>query len=57
MVSATRAATALDLFTGTTRVAQEMKRRGLEVTAVDSAGYSEVFALTYVAADADRVDS
>src|SRR3954453_14247414 len=27
--------TAVDLFTGTTRVAQELKRRGLEVTAVD----------------------
>jgi adenine-specific DNA-methyltransferase len=55
MVSAARATTALDLFTGTTRVAQEMKRRGVEVTAVDSAGYAEAFARTYVATDADGV--
>ena len=34
----------LDLFTGTTRVAQELKRRGMHVTAVDSARYAEVFA-------------
>ena len=30
----------LDLFTGTTRVAQEWKRRGAEVWAVDLAGYA-----------------
>jgi adenine-specific DNA-methyltransferase len=56
MVAAARAETALDLFTGTTRVAQEMKRQGLHVTAVDSAGYAEVFARTYVATDAAAVD-
>ena len=33
--AASRARTALDLFTGTTRVAQEMCRRGLRTTAVD----------------------
>jgi adenine-specific DNA-methyltransferase len=33
----------LDLFTGTTRVAQAFKKRGAHVTAVDSARYSEVF--------------
>ena len=43
---------ALDLFTGTTRVAQELKRRGMHVTAVDSARYAEVFARCYVETDA-----
>lgn len=47
---------ALDLFTGTTRVAQAMKRQGYHVTAVDTARYSEVFARTYVEADAGAVD-
>jgi adenine-specific DNA-methyltransferase len=46
------ATTALDLFTGTTRVAQAFKRAGGHVTAVDSARYSEVFAKTWVEADA-----
>jgi len=50
------ASTALDLFCGTTRVAQEFKRHGLFVTAVDSARYSEVLAQCYVATDADSVD-
>jgi adenine-specific DNA-methyltransferase len=49
-------ATAVDLFTGTTRVAQEFKRRGAEVWAVDAARYSDVFARCYVAADARRTD-
>ena len=49
-------ATALDLFTGTTRVAQELKRRGAHVTAVDTARYSEVFARCYVELDAGTVD-
>lgn len=43
---------ALDLSTGTTRLAQEMKRRGADVWAVDSARYPEVLAQTYVATDA-----
>ncbi len=50
------AETALDLFTGTTRVAQAFKQRGAVVTAVDTARYSEVFAQTYVATDATAVD-
>ncbi len=50
------AATALDLFTGTTRVAQELKRRGAEVTAVDTARYSEVFARCHIATDGSAVD-
>jgi adenine-specific DNA-methyltransferase len=55
MFSACGARTALDLFTGTTRVAQEFKRRGGRVTAVDSARYSEVFARCYVETDRDAV--
>ena len=50
------ARTALDLFTGTTRVAQAFKERGAFVTAVDSARYSEVFARCYVETDATTVD-
>jgi adenine-specific DNA-methyltransferase len=42
---------ALDLFTGTTRVAQAFKRLGLLVTAVDLARYAEVFARCYVETD------
>jgi adenine-specific DNA-methyltransferase len=50
------ARTALDLFTGTTRVAQAFKLAGGVVTAVDSARYAEVFARTWIATDADSVD-
>jgi adenine-specific DNA-methyltransferase len=56
VASAVEARTAVDLFTGTTRVAQEFKRRGIEVTAVDLATYSELLARCYVATDADLVD-
>jgi adenine-specific DNA-methyltransferase len=48
--------TALDLFTGTTRVAQEFKKRGVLTTAVDTASYSEIFAQCYVATDATEVN-
>jgi adenine-specific DNA-methyltransferase len=51
-----RARTALDLFTGTTRVAQELKRRGVFTWAVDSARYSHALARCYVEADARAVD-
>jgi adenine-specific DNA-methyltransferase len=54
--SAIGARTALDLFTGTTRVAQEFKRRGAHVTAVDTARYAEVFARCYVELDAHDID-
>jgi adenine-specific DNA-methyltransferase len=50
------ASSALDLFTGTTRVAQAFKSAGGHVTAVDTARYSEVFARTWIEHDADRVD-
>ena len=56
IAEAVGAATAVDLFTGTTRVAQEFKRRGIEVTATDSASYSEVFSDSYIATDAREVD-
>jgi adenine-specific DNA-methyltransferase len=47
---------ALDLFAGTTRVAQALKRDGAHVTAVDSATYSHVLAEAYIAMDAEAVD-
>ena len=56
LFEASGARTALDLFTGTTRVAQEFKRLGGLVTAVDTARYAEAFARCYVVADADEVD-
>jgi adenine-specific DNA-methyltransferase len=56
LCEAAGARSALDLFTGTTRVAQAFKRGGAHVTAVDSARYSEVFARCYVATDATAVD-
>jgi adenine-specific DNA-methyltransferase len=54
--AAAGATRALDLFTGTTRVAQEFKRRGAHVTAVDTARYAEVFTQCYIALDGDAVD-
>ncbi len=56
LLAASGAQTALDLFTGTTRVAQEFCRRGAHVTAVDVASYSEVLAQCYVEVDARAVD-
>ncbi len=50
------ARTALDLFTGTTRVAQGFKRAGARVTTVDTARYAEIFGRCYVVADAGAVD-
>lgn len=46
---------ALDCFTGTTRVAQELKRRGAHTTALDTARYAHVFAQCYVELDARDV--
>jgi adenine-specific DNA-methyltransferase len=57
IATAVNATTALDLFSGTTRVAQEFKRRGLEVTAADCATYSHILAQTYIETDANAVDS
>jgi len=54
--AASGARTALDLFTGTTRVAQAFKSQGVAVTAVDTARYSHVFAQCYIEADAAATD-
>jgi adenine-specific DNA-methyltransferase len=48
MAGAVGARDVLDLFTGTTRVAQAFRAGGARVTAVDRARYAEVFARTYV---------
>ncbi|MDQ1430342.1 MAG: adenine-specific DNA-methyltransferase [Actinomycetota bacterium] len=56
LCEAAGARTALDLFTGTTRVAQAFKQTGAHVTAVDTARYSEMFSRAYVATDAHAVD-
>jgi adenine-specific DNA-methyltransferase len=50
---ASGARTAVDLFTGTTRVGQAFKHEGVTVTAVDSSRTAHVLAQTYVATDAD----
>jgi adenine-specific DNA-methyltransferase len=49
--------TALDLFTGTTRVAQAFKAGGARVTAVDTTRCAAVLAACYVATDARAVDA
>jgi adenine-specific DNA-methyltransferase len=51
-----RARSGLDLFTGTTRVAQEWKRRGGVVTAVDTARYAAVLGECFISTDASEVD-
>jgi adenine-specific DNA-methyltransferase len=56
LCAASGARTALDLFTGTTRVAQAFKAQGVAVTAVDTARYAHVFAQCYIEADAAAVD-
>jgi adenine-specific DNA-methyltransferase len=56
MFSAAGGGRALDLFTGTTRVAQELKARGGHVTAVDRARYATVFAESAIATDAATLD-
>ncbi len=50
------ARTACDLFAGTTRVGQELRRAGLVVHSNDLATYSEVLGQAYIAADADTLD-
>ena len=56
LFAAAGARTGLDLFTGTTRVAQEFNRQGGFTTCVDTAAYSEVLAQCYVVTDAAEVD-
>lgn len=50
------AKTALDLFTGTTRVAQEFKKRGGVVTTVDTARYSNIFSQCWIETDALQIN-
>lgn len=57
IASAIDARTAVDLFTGTTRVAQELKRRRITVTASDIATYSGVLSDCFIATDASEVDA
>jgi adenine-specific DNA-methyltransferase len=45
-----------DLFAGTTRIGQALKRCGLWVHSNDLATYSEVFGRTYIATDAESVN-
>lgn len=52
LAAASKAKTALDLFTGTTRVARAFKELGIHTTAVDLASYSSVFAKTWIELDA-----
>lgn len=47
---------ACDLFAGTTRVGQALKRMGMFVTSNDTAAYSQVFGRCYVEADAQCID-
>jgi hypothetical protein len=56
IATAVGARTAADVFTGTTRVAQEFKQRGAEVWAVDLATYAHAFARCYIETDARLVD-
>lgn len=53
---ASKAKTAVDLFTGSTRVAAAMKQSGMQVTAVDTASYSEVLSKTFIELDAIDAD-
>lgn len=55
LASASEATSAVDLFTGTTRVALELKRLGMSVSAVDTASYSEVFGKTWLEIDSTQV--
>jgi adenine-specific DNA-methyltransferase len=51
LAEASAARTAVDLFCGTTRVAQAMKGLGIDVTAVDTARFAHVLSECYVATD------
>jgi len=53
---AVEAQSALDLFSGTTRVSQEFKKSDIEVTAVDSATYAHILAQCYVETNASSID-
>lgn len=57
LFAASQASSAVDLFTGTTRVAAAMKLLGMNVTAVDTASYSEVFSKTFIELDGAKADT
>lgn len=48
--------TTLDVFTGTTRVAQAMRTSGLHVTTSDTAAYSQVFSECYIQGTQHDID-
>jgi adenine-specific DNA-methyltransferase len=52
----TEATSACDLFAGTTRVGQELRRAGMRVHSNDTATYSEAFGQAYIAADDESLD-
>lgn len=56
LAAAAEARTALDLFSGTTRVARAFKQQGIDVTAVDTASYSNVFGQTWLDTDSNEFD-
>lgn len=56
LAEASGANSTIDLFTGTTRVAQGFKKLGSQVIATDSASYSHVFAKTFIELDANECD-
>jgi adenine-specific DNA-methyltransferase len=56
LAKASGAVTALDLFTGTTRVARAFKSLGINVIAADIASYSEIFAKTWIELDSGDID-
>lgn len=51
-----RVSAAVDLFAGTTRVAQGLKAAGLHVHANDTASYSDILARCYIETDGGSVD-
>jgi adenine-specific DNA-methyltransferase len=55
VASALGVRSAVDLFAGTTRVGQELRRRGLHVTSNDVTAFSQAFGQAYIAAG-PRVD-
>jgi adenine-specific DNA-methyltransferase len=56
LAQASGAQTALDLFTGTTRVAQAFKKLGMSVTVSDVASYAECFGKTWIELDSDTAN-
>lgn len=48
--------TVLDLFSGTTRVGQALKKQGCRTTVNDIASYSKIFGDCYIATDGSQID-